>query len=159
MKSLKMVKKQAQAGFTLIELMIVVAIIGILAAVALPAYSNYTAKAKIANAITAVDALKSAVALCAQEAGGDLTNCNSGSNGIVADADFVATKEVKTVATAKGVITMTLQSGLGSGVDGGTITFEPIVTPTSTALFWKTTGSGALTNATVLDQLAKNNKT
>ena len=156
---MKAIKKQAQGGFTLIELMIVVAIVGILAAVALPAYSNYTAKAKMANAITAVDALKSAIALCAQEAGGDLTACNGGSNGIVADADFTPTKEVKSVKTAKGVITMTLQTtGLGSGVDGGTITFEPTVTATSTALFWKTTGSGTLTNTAVLDQLAKNNK-
>jgi prepilin-type N-terminal cleavage/methylation domain-containing protein len=60
-------EEASQAGFTLIELMIVVAIIGILAAVAIPAYSDYTAKAKVANAMSAVDSLKTAVALCAQK--------------------------------------------------------------------------------------------
>lgn len=54
MKSIKMIKKQAQAGFTLIELMIVVAIIGILAAVAIPAYQDYVAKSKFGAALAEV---------------------------------------------------------------------------------------------------------
>jgi type IV pilus assembly protein PilA len=68
MKSMKMMQA-AQRGFTLIELMIVVAIIGILAAVALPAYQDYTVRAKVSELILAASSAKTSVAETAQVAG------------------------------------------------------------------------------------------
>ncbi len=59
--------KKLQHGFTLIELMIVVAIIGILAAIAIPQYQDYTAKAKISEAGTVTAAIKTAIAVNVQD--------------------------------------------------------------------------------------------
>ena len=75
MKSMKMVKK-AQAGFTLIELMIVVAIIGILAAVAIPAYQDYILKAKWGTNVSSIDGVKQAAAQCMSDSQNDGSLCN-----------------------------------------------------------------------------------
>ena len=69
--------KKMQKGFTLIELMIVVAIIGILAAVALPAYQDYTIRAKVSELLLAASSARTGVTEAAQTIGG-LSNTNSG---------------------------------------------------------------------------------
>ncbi len=123
MKSMKMVKK-AQAGFTLIELMIVVAIIGILAAVALPAYSKYMDKAKFSEVMLGTQAAKTAVEICVQDLG-VRTGCTGGSNGIPADITTATGKYLGTVATADGIITATPQA-----FGGVTATETYVLTPT-----------------------------
>lgn len=77
MKSMKMMRQRAEAGFTLIELMIVVAIIGILAAVAIPQYQDYVLKSKWGAAVTAIDGLKQSVFQCMQNNQNDGTQCGT----------------------------------------------------------------------------------
>ena len=104
--------KKVQQGFTLIELMIVIAIIGILAAVALPAYQDYTVRAKVSELVLAASNAKTAISEFAQSEG-TLTSSGAGLS-IPNDGDYVSSGSVST----GGLITVTgTSSDLGSGSD------------------------------------------
>ncbi|WP_260392858.1 pilin [Neisseria meningitidis] len=97
-----------QKGFTLIELMIVIAIVGILAAVALPAYQDYTARAQVSEAILLAEGQKSAVTEYYLNHG--IWPKNNTSAGVASSATDIKGKYVQKVEVAKGVITATMLS-------------------------------------------------
>ena len=112
---MNMTEMKNNKGFTLIELMIVVAIIGILAAIALPAYQTYTNKAKFSEVVLAAQNHKIAIEICAQTEG-DLTACAASSNGVPADTS--ASGKINSVIWAvtdatNGVLTATAETGNG----------------------------------------------
>lgn len=117
-------------GFTLIELMIVVAIIGILSIIAIPSYQNYVERARFAEVITATEPFKTAVSLALQQ-GISLDQLQTGKNGIPSEPK--ATKNLAGVKVENGIITATATEIIGN------VTY--VLKPNADGSIWSLSGS------------------
>ena len=116
-----------QTGFTLIELMIVVAIVAILAAIALPAYQKYTARSKFTEVITATSGVKQQVELCMYDKGfanAACANSTSGAGWALKAATDYATPYLVSIGITAGTITATASSG--ENLESATYILKPV---------------------------------
>ena len=132
--------KRIQQGFTLIELMIVVAIIGILAAVALPAYQDYTIRAKIQEGVSMSDPARLAVGQACSEGTLFTAVTDNLSAGLAATitGNYVTSVVLSATAATQGIITVTLRN-INSQVNGSTIIWTS--TCDASGNRWAVTGS------------------
>jgi type IV pilus assembly protein PilA len=134
--------KKMQQGFTLIELMIVIAIIGILAAIAIPAYQDYVARGQMSEAMSLASGVRTAVSETYQS-GISLATIDNTVAGVSAAADITGTY-VDNVAVAAGVITATLKNAdpVVNDIRSATLILTPNVAAAG-SIQWTCTGSAA----------------
>ena len=126
--------KRVQQGFTLIELMIVVAIVGILAAIAIPAYSDYIVRSKVSEAMASLGACKTSVSeYIATKGASALTAANAGCTDQA--SQFASAPAV----AAGGIISITV-SGTNSGMDTKVVTLTPTVSGNAVTAWTCSTG-------------------
>ncbi len=133
---------KAIAGFTLIELMIVIAIVGILAAIAIPAYQSYANRAKFTEVVSATAPYKLGFEVCIQQTN-SLTECIPGKNGMPADAGASGyVNNVKTtIVDGKAIITATSQGvDSAAGAAGSTFILNGTLQPTG-QIIWAKSGN------------------
>lgn len=124
--------KKVQQGFTLIELMIVVAIIGILAAIAIPAYQDYTIRAQVSEGINLASGAKSAISEYFMDSGNlPASNTEAGLEGTIT-GNYVTSVVVGGTA-ADGVVTVTYGSQANTAIGGQTLTLTPVTSAGSVA--------------------------